>query len=672
MQVQSAFSGRAALPRPATQAAPASPPPTDPAPVDSVSTLGKAHSHGVAMTRDWNEKVGTVVGGALGLGTVIPALYAGVVGGAIGGAIAGLGFGPANAVLQGAQGLSFLGTVFSTGGTIAKAAIVAGTACAGVGGFVAGRKLGETLGALPVATLAYPAGFAKGLFADAPAVTGPVSEKPVAEIKIEKPTGGLTKTAQGVLGGVGLVTGGLGGAVIGAGLGSGAGLVSGLVARDLTLSSVGVAGAIGAGIGAVTMAAVAGIGGYTLAGAAGKGAAWVKDKVFPDKVGQELETKRAEVKAKTERFENLGSELSQAVAAAKASAAERQEALTGAQKEAGEFVAGIDNQISAKLTAADKVLADRQGVLDARERDVTAQDNAIEGTINSKRAGIFAELRQPTDARYAGLHQELDGVQSKHQAREDDLSAREKHQAAVLEDRTAKLYGEKMVPVQQHYDKLDAAQTQREGNLDSWQGNIAAENKQLDSTIVSEGVTDYQRRKPALEADFQGRTERSRQEYAGKTEDLKRQHQGNLASDKSRHDDQMRNLDSTHATTMGTLATRQSTLEGQRRELESKSNSLDYDVQRAESEQRSAEGELSAARQRYNNELGQARSERDQAVGERNAAASELHSAESELADARSDRERYITEKATMEANLPSLRSERDRLAAQLAQLEKK
>ncbi len=666
-------SPRLALPRPASQAAPPPPPAApDPDPVDSVGTLGKAHSHGVAVTREWNEKVGTVVGGALGLGTVIPALYAGVIGGAVGGAIAGLGFGPAAAVMQGAQGLSFLGTVFSTGGVVAKAAIVAGTACAGVGGFVAGQKLGETLGALPVATLAYPAGFAKGLFADAPAVTSaPISQKPT-EVKVERPTTGLTKTAQGVLGGVGLVTGGLGGAVLGAGIGSGASLVSGLVARDLTLSSLGVAGALGAGIGAVAMAAVAGIGGYTLAGAAGKGAAWVKDKVFPDKVGQELETKRAEVKTKTEKFENLGATLSDAVKAAKASAAERQAALTSSQKEAQEFVAGIDSQIATKLKDADGVLADRQSVLDAREKDVTAQDNAIEQTINGKRAGIFADLRKPTDARYAGLHHELDGVQGKHQTREDDLSAREKHQAAVLEDRTAKLYGEKMGPVQAHYDKLDAAQTEREGSLDKWQGNIAAENKQLDSTIVSEGVTDYQRRKPALEADYAGKTERSRQEYGGKTDDLRRQHQSNLASDKNRHEDQLRHLDSTHSATMGTLAARQSNLEGSRRELESKSSSLNYEVSNAENAQRSAESELASARQRYNSELSQARSERDQAVGERNAAANELHSAESELADARSDRERYINEKATMEANLPSLRSERDRLAQQLAQMEKK
>lgn len=255
-------SARSALEAPAP---PAAPPPAAAQPAaQSDSVLVRANRRGCETVADWNDKIGSVAGGALGLGVIIPAVYGGIIGGVLVGGAAGLGFGPAAAVLQGAHGLSFLGSILSSGGMVAKAATVLGTATAAVGGVTVGLKVGEGLASIPIALVAYPIGFAQGLLSKDDPYQDPDPQPAPAPAHQERPSA-LTHTAAGLLGGAGLITGAVGGAVLGAGIGSGAALANGLMASNLTWSALGSGGMTGAAVGAVGLGIISGVGGYMIA-----------------------------------------------------------------------------------------------------------------------------------------------------------------------------------------------------------------------------------------------------------------------------------------------------------------------------------------------------------------------------------------------------------------------
>lgn len=240
-----------------------------PAQPQEQSALSRAHSRGLETAADVNDKVGTVLGGTLGLGVLVPAIYAGVIGGVIAGGIAGLGLGPATAVVSGAGGLSFLGTILSTGGAVAKAATVLGTATGAVGGFVVGQSVGRGVAAIPIYAVSYPIGFAKGLVSKDSPYEDPGTQTPPVRPRREK-TDGVTKAAQALLGGGGLITGGIGGALLGAGIGSGAALTHGLIVSNLSWSALSAGGVTGAIIGGATLAVVSAAGGYTIASGVSK------------------------------------------------------------------------------------------------------------------------------------------------------------------------------------------------------------------------------------------------------------------------------------------------------------------------------------------------------------------------------------------------------------------
>jgi hypothetical protein len=245
-------------------AAPAPGPAPAPSAPSDTSVLSRANRRGMETAADWNDKVGTVVGGTLGLGVLIPAVYGGVIGGVIAGGIAGLGFGPAAAIMSGAHGLSFLGAILHSGGLAAKAATVLGTATGTVGGFVVGQKVGRGVAAVPIALVAYPIGFAKGLVSKDDPYQDPNPAPKPAPSPREK-AGAVTKAAQAFLGGAGLITGAVGGGVLGAGIGSGAALTHGFLASNLTWSALSAGGMTGAVIGAAALGVVSAAGGYMIA-----------------------------------------------------------------------------------------------------------------------------------------------------------------------------------------------------------------------------------------------------------------------------------------------------------------------------------------------------------------------------------------------------------------------
>ena len=186
------------------------------------------------------------VGGGLGLATVIPATYAGVLGGAVAGSIFGAGFSPAIAAVTSSGALNFLGNVLSGTSTAAKVGMFVGGLSGVVGGWKVGSALGKSIGNM----------------------LGAEPDKPS---KMRKLNGIGNTIAMGVTG-IGTLAGTTGGAMIGAGL-----MATGsLVASGFSFEGIAgkaLYGAIGGGaFGAITGAA----GGYTIS----KGA--LNGNRFPD------------------------------------------------------------------------------------------------------------------------------------------------------------------------------------------------------------------------------------------------------------------------------------------------------------------------------------------------------------------------------------------------------
>ncbi len=637
--------------------------------------LAQAHAKGIETASEWTEKVGGVVGGAAGIGAVIPGLYAGIIGGSVAGGIAGLSLGPAVAVLSGAQGLSFAGTVFSTVGPVAKAAIVAGTACAAVGAGVVGYKAGKMLSGIPIGAVGYPVGFAQGLAGKGVEESGEVQEKPEAgekpKVKIKHEDGFITKTAEGLLGATGLITGGLGGAAIGAGIGAGTALTAGVIAENLTWSTLGVGGAVGAVVGGVLLGAMSAYGGYTIADKTSKALNWAKNKIMPDKDQIALQQVRQEVAEKEAQFKELGAKVDGLAKETQNYFSTQSAVLDKEQAGTKEYIDTKEAELAGKKAEAKAYIDGEQAKLNKQEADVQAADANIEGIINKKRDEIFAEIRKPTDEKYASLHGELDAREQKDKTRDEALKAKERTQAELIEDKTVASYKEKMVPVNKKYDDLHKEQDVREQGFNEWDKKLVDGNKALDEQIKTDGLKDYQQREPGLIKEYDNKEDTLRGVYRQKTDDASRKHQQDMQNLSSQHNSNIDALEKKYGLMMTSIVAQEASLMQEKGNLEIQNSNVSSQVYTAQSEEREADYKLRDAKNREEQEVGSARRERDEAVSDKNSKQSELNNINSRINQARQERQKFVSQKAQVDARIPGLESEKSRLESQLAGMKK-
>lgn len=681
------------------------------------SRLSAAHQTGVAKATAWSGKYGNAAGGVIGAALTLPAVYAGLMGGSVAGAVAGLSIGPATGILQGAQGLELIGKVFSTGGTVAKAFMVGGAAAGLIGGWMVGRRVGEYVSAVPLSALAYPVGFAQGFASgEAPELPQEPPKKDDTIELIRRPQG-LTKAAAGVLGGVGAISVGLGGAAIGAGAAGGVSLLAGLMAGDVTLASIGSAALIGGGVGVALGGVVGGLGGSTIATTTGDVLSWAKNKIAPDEEGKAIEDLRNQVGEKQENFEQLSGRLDRETDEASADFTRRQKELEQGQEETRQYVDAKDQEVGRLKqqgvdyeTAENERLAQRQGQLDEANSEV-------EGRIEADAATRFAEKRAVTDKKYDKLHKELDVVRDAHQERDDHVTKIENAQAAEIEAKVVDAYNDKMVPVNAHYENLHKEQDAREVELKDWDKRVVDENQELDQQITNDGMADFKRREPGLEREFAGRETELRADYKGKTDaadtdhtnrigqanqrfrtdknaadrrheaDMQRvdtehrtdmreereNHQQAMTNETRRHDKAMNDLDrnfqsridrleSGHRTRMAALNAKQSSLQSEKSDLQREKPKLERQLASAERDLRDAQAALREIESRWDREVGQAERDRNSAVSERNSISSELNSTNRKIGAAKDEKSKWVRQKAQVDALIPGLRAERDRL----------
>lgn len=202
--------------------------------------------------------IATTAGGVLGLGMVIPGLYAGVLGGAVVGTMLGAGLGPAVASITSKGALGFLSTTWQTAGTAARAGMFLGGASGLVGGWKTGTGIGNAVGRVFGAEKE--------------------AEQPSTPVKMK----GLRGVYASLVSGGGLASGAVGGGILGASVAASGSLISGLAGKGFqwaALSGMGSAAMVGGAIGLATMGILGGVGGHAIAKNTLKAADWVKEKV---------------------------------------------------------------------------------------------------------------------------------------------------------------------------------------------------------------------------------------------------------------------------------------------------------------------------------------------------------------------------------------------------------
>lgn len=207
---------------------------------------------------DLGNGISTTVGGMMGLGMIIPGLYAGVLGGAVVGSLLGAGVGPALASITSHGALGFLSTSWQTAGVAARAGMFLGGASGLVGGWKAGTGVGHAIGR----------------------AFGAAKEESKDEQPVEMT--GARKVLASVVAGGGLASGAMGGGILGASVAASGSILKGLAGHGFSmaaLSGAGSAAMIGGAVGLATFGVLGGVGGFSIAKSAVKAGNWVYDKV---------------------------------------------------------------------------------------------------------------------------------------------------------------------------------------------------------------------------------------------------------------------------------------------------------------------------------------------------------------------------------------------------------
>ena len=406
----------------------------------------------------WGNATGTVVGGATGLATVTGALYAGVLGGAIVGSLTGAGFGPVLGAVTSHGALDFVGRTFATAGFFAKTGMVIGGLSGAAGAWQVGNGIGNAVGKAAGFVPGAVVGGAQGLWAKAENAAGGGDAPPPAP-KQDKPSllktnftdlnnmGGGMKLYASILGGVGMLSGAVGGFTLGASVASAGSLASGLLASNVSLSTIGAAGVAGGIVGGALFAAVGGLGGFTAAKASKKAWDYTGGKLLGmaqgDKESQNAKGKRLDEKkvALDIREDGLKADAESKRAFYREETRkldERESAIEQSEHDVngrldqinGKIEAGGQAQYAEKAAKPDAQTGESLVSWDSRLKKFDGTLKEFAGQLKTKEAGLDAQIVRESDAKFAQdrrpVEQRYDNLQGQLNAKESGLNDRKR------------------------------------------------------------------------------------------------------------------------------------------------------------------------------------------------------------------------------------------------------
>lgn len=429
------------------------------------SRLKAAFHGGIRKGVAWGQVAEKPLGGAAAIGTAALGGLALAFGGAVVGGIVGGGFAPAVSALASKGAWDFVTSSFANVGS----AIQIGSTIGAVTGLAGGVMLGKTLGDSVAHTAAFVPGFVTGSvqgFINPGSVPAP-DPKDKGEVKHRQELRGAFKTEAKVLGGVGVLSGAIGGFVGGATLTAAGSLVADAASGNFSfnnfIQTVGTQALIGGAVGGVALAAVGGYGGEGIA----RATQWTYDKTIGKAtanqpgIKERIEKKEAELNERQTKLDGQAQELNQKTKDYRAEHQAKSEGLTQKEDELSTNegkvavdLTTIDGRIEknaitayeAKAAQPDSsldqagdhaVIGKRstldqwndklngwQGQLNTFRDELKAWEQKLDKKIDLDAAAIFAEERKPIDAHFGGLQKELDAFEVKLNAFETDIERR--------------------------------------------------------------------------------------------------------------------------------------------------------------------------------------------------------------------------------------------------------
>lgn len=412
---------------------------------------------GVAL----GSKLEKPLGGAAALGLAALSGAALSFGGAVVGGIVGGGFGPVISSISSDGAWNFISNSFANMGT----AIQIGSTIGAVTGLAGGLVIGANAGGTVAKTAAFVPGFLHG-------VASP-SSYPKREPKQEdgdkhrSELRGVFRSGAKVASGVGVLSGAVGGFVGGAAVTAAGSLVADVAGGGFTwdgfVSQLGTRALIGGAIGGATLAAVGGYGGEGIAratqwgydkslGRLTAGQPGLKERIA--KKEAELGDRQIDLEAKTEELAtNTSSYRSQHAETSKALDG-REDQMKADETRVAKDLSEVEGRIESNATADyekraatadsaldakgnhgiigersslkewDKKLTGWQGELNTFRGELQSWEKRLDGEIDVKAGGIFAEERKPHDKHFDGLMKELDAFESRLNDYESDINRR--------------------------------------------------------------------------------------------------------------------------------------------------------------------------------------------------------------------------------------------------------
>jgi len=612
-------------------------------------------------SKEAGDAVGRVIGSAVGIGGAVGGAYLGAAGGAATMGLLGLGAGVPGAILAGKGGLSILGTAFSTGGVLAKAGIVAGTACGIVGGYYLGSKLGYVLGAVPTAVVAAPVGAIDGL---GKAISGKgadeiVTEKHEPEVKRKR-----TKAEQigsTVLGGVGLLSGAAGGAAIGGIVASGAALTAGLIAKDVALSAITSTGVTGAAVGAAVGAVLLGVGGYKIIDTIADASHSVARSLSKGKERVELEMKGKELGERIEGLKKAEGDLSTKKAESEKYFAAQFESLIQAKADEDKHVVAEEQKTKEEIAAMDQKVIDKSKEFASIMADV-AQKTENQAKIADERASKkLDEHKVAEENKYVERKVGLENYEASMDARDTEYDRKNKEMDKIVDEQSDFRRDQTASELEAKFQTRKTGLDQREDTLKDRQKAYDDRKADMPNLIKTESDKHYAKKEGELKADLNNVEKGLQNDLDNHKATLKRDYDQQAREYDNQYDNRENTLKSAYSVKAASVATQQQQVDRLKSELQSKQRELENlksSVYRKNQEASSILSSLPGKKSQLLNEASRARQEASSVQSQISSSQGTLSSAEREADSARSDYQSSAARMNQLQADISRLQNQ--------------
>lgn len=617
-------------------------------------------SETVETSKEAGDAVGRVMGNIFGIGGIYVGATVGTLGGAAAMGALGVTAGVPLAILSGKDGFSIIGGALATGGPVAQAGILIGTACGIAGGYYLGSKLGYVVGAVPTAVISAPLGVAKGIGKTISGKTEEVIEQP-KEPKVKRQRSKAEKITSNTLAGLGGLIGLTGGGGIGAVIGSGVGIGTAIASKEAIMSAMASGGVAGLVVGGVTGAILLGVGGYKIVDLVADGADYVMKGLSKGKERVELDMKYKELDTRLAGLEQAGKDI-------QAKKTEAQEYFKGQFAGLEKEKADEDKHVTDETGKLQKQKDDMdQHVIDKNKEFASVMDEVIKKTDNQDKIaqeradGRLDDLKKAEQNKYADRKAGLQNFEGSMDARDKEYDRKEVEKDKIVDTQAEQRKDATQADLEAKYQDRKSANNQVQSTLEQRQKDY--DNKLSDKPLLVKDESDkhYAKKEGELQGGLDLVKGGLQKDLDKHKSDLKGQYDDKKGDYKRTYDDRERTLNSTYTMKASEVGREEQEVKNLRSDVSHKEGELRDIKRKTEQKENEANQIISSIpgqKQQYLNEASRARTEASSLGSQIGTAQRELGRVESDASSAQSNYMSSANEFNQLQSEINSLNSQ--------------